>query len=367
MPKRIAFAASVAYLCSLSVFAHAQTPPQSTPPSAPASQAQTAAPATALLRVFVDCNECDLEYLRQNVQFVDYVRDRAVADVHVLVTTERTGGGGMSWSVKFIGLGRLQGQDRTLAFTTGQTATDDDRRKEFARIYRIGLVPYVADTPALAQLDVSWKRPAETTQATAAKDPWNFWVFRLNFNGNMNGEQSSKSQSIRTNFSANRTTEQWKLQFNGNGSQNRNTFEVPEEDINVRTVTQSWNINFLAVKSLTPKWSVGAEGAVSHSSFSNNARSLTVRPAIEYDFFPYSESANRKLTVQYGIGLSRFNYREITIFDKITETAPSHRVMSFISFRQPWGSLQVQSEFAQFLDELRHYQGQKYMREVSVK
>jgi hypothetical protein len=120
-------------------------------------------------------------------------------------------------------------------------------------------------------------------------------------------------------------------------------------------VTQSWNINFLAVKSLTPKWSVGAEGAVSHSSFSNNARSLTVRPAIEYDFFPYSESANRKLTVQYGIGLSRFNYREITIFDKITETAPSHRVMSFISFRQPWGSLQVQSEFAQFLDELRHY------------
>ena len=53
------------------------------------SATQPAAPQ--LLRVFIDCFECDTEYLRQNVQFVDYVRDRTVADVHVLVTTQGTG------------------------------------------------------------------------------------------------------------------------------------------------------------------------------------------------------------------------------------------------------------------------------------
>ena len=65
--------------------------------------------------------------------FVEYVRDRAVADIHVLVTVQETGGGGGAWTLKFIGVGSLQGQDRTLTFSTPQTATGDERRKEFAR------------------------------------------------------------------------------------------------------------------------------------------------------------------------------------------------------------------------------------------
>ncbi len=45
-------------------------------------------------RVFLDCGACDFNYLRQEIQFVDYVRDRTDADVHVLATTQRTGGRG---------------------------------------------------------------------------------------------------------------------------------------------------------------------------------------------------------------------------------------------------------------------------------
>ena len=110
--------------------------------------------AARLLRIFLDCDQCDIEYLKQNVAFVDYVRDRTVSDLHVLVTTQGTGGGGREWILKFIGLGRFQAQDRTLAFTTAQTATSDDERKEFARIFKIGLVAYAADTSVAPQLDV---------------------------------------------------------------------------------------------------------------------------------------------------------------------------------------------------------------------
>jgi len=341
----------------VSVFAHAQTPPAATgqTPPAPSSQAPAPSAPAALLRVFVDCDQCDAEYLRQNVQFVDYVRDRAVADIHVLVTTESTGGGGQSWVVKFIGVGPLQGQDRSLSFTTIQTATDDDRRKEFARVFRIGLVAYAAATPAFPRLDVTWKGQADTPQTTARNDPWNFWVFRVNTNGNMNGEESSKSLSLRMNFSANRTTEQWKINLDGNASQNKNTFEVPEDNLRVDTVTNSWNVNMLVVKSVGPKLSTGIAASLNHSSFSNNDRSFTIRPAVEYDFFRYSESAQRKVAIQYGVGVSRFNYRELTVYDKLEETIPNHQVVGVIAFRQPWGSLQVQSEFAQHLNTLAQY------------
>src|SRR5690606_8968698 len=46
------------------------------------------------LAVFLDCGFCDERFIRQEMTYVDYVRDRVVADVHVLVTRQNTGGGG---------------------------------------------------------------------------------------------------------------------------------------------------------------------------------------------------------------------------------------------------------------------------------
>ena len=93
--------------------------------SATPARAQAPPPpaATTLLKVFLDCDQCDSDYLKRTVTFVDYVRDRDVANVHVLVTTQGTGGGGDAWTVKFIGVGSFQGQDRTLTFTTSSIAT----------------------------------------------------------------------------------------------------------------------------------------------------------------------------------------------------------------------------------------------------
>ena len=53
------------------------------------ARAQTAPPPP--LRVFLDCGPCDEEFLRQTIVFIDYVRDRTDADLHVLVTTQGTG------------------------------------------------------------------------------------------------------------------------------------------------------------------------------------------------------------------------------------------------------------------------------------
>src|SRR5262245_24663343 len=80
-------------------------------------QQQPAAPARHdMVRVFLDCPRCDEDYLRKEVTFIDYVRNREDADVHLLVTTQETGGGGVQYTLKFIGVGRFQGQDQTLTY-----------------------------------------------------------------------------------------------------------------------------------------------------------------------------------------------------------------------------------------------------------
>jgi len=208
------------------------------------AMAQT--PAPEMLRVFLDCNRCDEEYLRQNVQFVDYVRDRTVAQLHVLVTTQDTGGGGTAWTARFIGLGRFQGQDRTLTFNTDTTATEDDRRKAFARVFKLGLVAYAADTSVASLLDVTYAKPASDAPAAKVRDPWDYWVFRLSLNGDMNGEKTSNSRSYSTSFSANRVTSAWKINFSAYGNRRTNRFDVDEETT-IRSRTTSWEYNTMVV------------------------------------------------------------------------------------------------------------------------
>jgi hypothetical protein len=316
---------------------------QGAPPSRP--------PVPPPLKIFLDCFECDDDHVRRNVRFVDYVRDRTVADLHVLVTTQDTGGGGMSWDLKFIGLGRFQGLDRSFVFTTNQTTTADERRREFARVFRLGLVAYAADTAPASQLDVTFRRPPQTPGGplSAIHDPWRRWVFRTSVSSSMSGETSSKYKSYRLNASASRTTDAWKLNVSAGRNYNENLFKFDDGHV-VNSITESSNINGLVVKSLTGQWSWGSRASFATSSFSNTERALGASSGIEYDFFPYSEANRRSLTVQYMVGATDFRYREVTVYDKIAETVPSHTLSMSLGLRQPWGSMGASASYIQHLN-----------------
>ena len=217
-----------------------------------------------MARVFLDCNRCDEDYLKREVTFVDYVRNREDADVHVLVTTQETGGGGSQWTLKFIGLGRFQGQDQTLTYNSPQTATGDEVRAGFAEVFKLGLVRYSLDASVTEHLRVTFKKPEADAKTRRQKDPWNFWVFRIGASGDVNGEESQSGRSFRGSVSANRTTDAWRLSFNGFANYSENKFEFVDEELEKQTVVSvSRNIDFsgTVVKSLTQHWSLGLVGS----------------------------------------------------------------------------------------------------------
>ena len=326
--------------------------PPGPPPGAPMNRPPGPPPP---LKIFLDCYECDDDHIRRNVRFVEYVRDRAVADLHVLVTTQDTGGGGLSWDIKFIGLGRFQGLDRSFAFATNQTATSDERRREFARVFRLGLVAYAADTDPASKLDVTFRPPSTPgAPVSAIQDPWRRWVFRTSISSSIGGEASTEYKSYRLNASASRTTDAWKFNVSGSRSYNEGLFKFDDGHV-VNSITESSNINGLVVKSLTGKWSWGNRASFSTSSFSNTERALGASTGIEYDFFPYSEANRRSLTVQYMVGATDFRYREVTVYDKIAETVPSHTLSMSLGLRQPWGSMGASANYIQHLNHTDRY------------
>src|SRR5687767_5667076 len=62
---------------------------------------------TGQLQVFLDCNNCYADFLRTEVAFVNYVRDRTEADIHLLITRAQTGSGGSEFTLAFIGGARF--------------------------------------------------------------------------------------------------------------------------------------------------------------------------------------------------------------------------------------------------------------------
>ena len=303
------------------------------------------------LRVYLDCQyECDFDFLRTNVAFVDWVRDRQASDIHLLVTTQTTGGGGWNWTLKFIGAGALAGVDETLAFGTASTDTSDARRKELARVIRLGLARYAVRSGRIASLDVTFRPPAAAAgPATPQKDPWNYWVFSTSMSGNMGGERSSRNRRLSMNTSANRVTANWKINLSANNSHSENRFEI-SETTTIRSLTRNWGANSLFVKSLGQHLSAGLRSNLSGSTFSNHDFVVRIMPAVEFDVFPYSESTRRSWTFQYAAGGARYNYDAETIFGKLRETVPEHSLSTDLSLRQPWGSASASASFSQHLN-----------------
>lgn len=327
-------------------------------PAAPAlARPQTpAAPAQQMLRVFLDCNRCDDEYIKKEVTFIDYVRNREDADVHVLVTTQETGGGGNQWTLKFIGLGsKNQGADQTLTYNSPATATGDEIRAGFVEVFKLGLVRYAVNTPIADRLRVTFKKAeGDAAKAGAKKDPWNYWVYRVNAGGNFNGEESSTGRSVRGSFSASRTTDNWRMSFNGSANYRDNKY-VLEEGETFLSVSRNTDFSGIAVKSLTPHWSLGILGSGGASTFRNFSLRTRIAPGIEYDLFPYSESTRRMLTFQYTVGHDVHHYREETIFGKMREQLLDHRAEVGLSLRQPWGSAFSSINFSQYLNDPKKY------------
>jgi hypothetical protein len=358
--RTIGFAVFFWLVSGATAVAQPPPPPPPTQPQLPRPSPPGRPPSEILqpgeLRVYLDCQyECDFDYLRKEITFVDYVRDSQSADIHALVTTETTGGGGWRWKIQFIGLGRFAGHDETMTFTTAQTDSDDIRRRTLARWLRLGLATHAAMVHGKPDLDVvHTEATAAASVAVPAHDPWDNWVFNINTNGNLSGEESSTSASYRVNLSANRVTEAWKFSIGANGSRSTSTFEIPDEPT-VESLTSSWSTSSLGVKSLGPKWSAAARLTTNGSTFSNYDFAGRLMGGIEYDVFPYAESTRRSLTFMYMAGGGYYNFQEVTIYDQLSEMHVEHTLGAALGLRQPWGSIGVQSQLSQLLDSPDKY------------
>jgi hypothetical protein len=303
------------------------------------------------LKVFLDCEGCFEDFLQAEVTFVDYVRDRVEANIHVLITSAETGSGGREYTLAFIGLPPFEGVDQKLTTVTTSSDPEDVVRRQLATALRIGLLSYVARTGVPQQLDVSVRLGTEDRRPAVVGDRWNNWVFSLRGSASFDGEESSRERQIGGEIGADRITPDWKITFGLEFDHEREEFDLDEDDP-VKVERRERDFRWLAVKGLGEHWSVGAEGDIESSTFENTKLAFRVAPAVEYNVFPYSMYTRRQLRALYSVGVQRARYYEETLFGKTEETLPQHEMSLTFEQREQWGSLEARTEWSQYLHEL---------------
>jgi hypothetical protein len=220
------------------------------------------------------------------------------------------------------------------------------RRSEIVRFLKMGLMPYVVKTPLADDINIVFRRRIKPSDAVAVNDNWNYWVFTVRMNSEVDEEKYRKAYKLNGSFSARRITHDWKIRFNCNNNFTRDKWIYDDEWRNSESISRG--ADGLIVKSLGEHWSIGGYGEIKKSPYYNTKLSYNLAPAIEYNIFPYSQSTRREFRFLYKIGYTDIQYDEITIYDKLHQQLFNETLSATFEMKEKWGSITSTLEGAHY-------------------
>lgn len=284
------------------------------------------------LKVYIQ----DDDYIKKEITFINYVRDRNVAQVCIVENYQRTGSGGIKLTYFLSGQNEYNGMNDTISFVSTPDYTQEQFRELKVHTLKMGLMRYVLKTPLAKYVNIEFTQPI-TNEITT--DKWNSWVFRARVNGYINKSKNFTTNSFLGSLSANRITNDWKIELDLNYFQASDKFDVNGNI--VTSINKSNNFNSIIVKSLGEHWALGGIIGLGSSTYSNKDLYVKLLPGIEYNIFPYSESTHRQLRLMYAIGDYYYNYTDTTIYNQIAENLLGHELNVSYEVIKKWGSIET--------------------------
>lgn len=314
-------------------------------------QGQESGPDTLIhrenaIRVFIDCSRCDMNFIRDEIPYVNYVRDVKEAQLYVRESSETAGSGGRKYTYVFAGQKEFSGKNDTLSYTSRPDDTRDLRRIWRTQMLKMGFMSYVAKTPLYAEVIIE---PSARVEKAEVVDRWNNWVFELEAEPDFEGEESLQELSLRSSVSAIKITHDWKLEIDFDHRYTQTKY-IYDDTLNTNHKSYQ-GLDVLAVKSLGEHWSAGLRTDLLSSSYNNYQFKADFLPSVEYNIFPYSESTHRQLRVLYGLGPSYRLYTESTIYNKSEELLWMQELQVAYQVQEKWGSMNVALEGSNFFHD----------------
>lgn len=301
--------------------------------------------------VFIDCNNCDQAFIKQEINYVNFARDPQLAQLHLFITDISTASGGRLFTISFIGKKEFEGMENTLTYTSSQINTQQEERRGLTSIIELGIIPFLAKTSLAEFIKIEvLSHPVEEIETV---DPWNNWIFEVYGGLNYSEETSQSSLDIRYGLYADYVTETWRVRLRPFFNYNQRDYVRNEEKI--RSVLNRDGFEGRVVRSISEHWSMGVFTNVDVNTFENIKFGYRIAPAIEYSLLPYEKALRKEYTVAYSVGYINRKYIEETIFDKLEETLYNQSLELGVRVLEPWGSVRGSIAASNFLHDMSKY------------
>ncbi len=304
----------------------------------------------AMTKVYLDCERCDERFIKQEITIVEYVRDRKVADIHLLITNLRLASGGRRYTVNFIGLREGYDLNYSIDVDTYQTDAEIAVNQKIADVIQAGLLPYlVTKSPLKLEVSLDETAASQSSSNSTTEDPWDFWIFEIGGNIDWEEESNQKAYELEGEINIERTTRRWRIR--GELETEYEINQVKRSDTVLTSSLKRSQAEISVVKSVAERWSAGAFSEVRSNTFQNIGVGAGVQAALEYSFFPYRQSATREFTIAYLIGPQYLNYQEETIYDQRKEQLFQHAIRINFDMRKPWGRIETLLKGSQYFHD----------------
>ena len=165
---------------------------------ASAQDADTSTMRKGAPKVFINCENCDVQYFKNEIAYLNFVRDRRLADVVVLIRSINTGSGGTEYTLEFTGENEYKDIKATKQFNSVPNMSNSDVRSGLKNVLCDGALCYLIKSPLASKIKYSVSGLEEKGTADKVKDKWNLWLF--NVNGSVNGNGQAYSKTIWYNY-----------------------------------------------------------------------------------------------------------------------------------------------------------------------
>jgi hypothetical protein len=300
------------------------------------------------LKVYYDGGGSLFRFLRNDINFIQFVRDPLDAQILLQINSQSTGDGGKKFSFYFTGQKFFEDMNDTLITTLPANKSDAERYNEIVRIVKLGLVPYLNKTPYNKYLNV-------VSQINIPKEPeedkWDSWVFSIGLNGSIEGEEAKREFLYEADLGVNRVKKGSKIKINGSFSNELKEFE--EDDEISTNHKRNRRLSVLYVNSVSEHFSAGISGDVKSKTYENLRTGFNFAPAVEYNIFPYDESIRRNFTFLYRIGYSYNKYYQPTIYMKEEENLFNQSLKIDYELKEIWGELDMYLAASNYLHDFK--------------
>lgn len=299
------------------------------------------------IKLFVECN-CEKSYIRQEIKFIDHVRDQALANIQLFIYDIANGSGGRKYKMEFTGSSYFEGITNTLTFDSNANMTSDDVRKRLVWRIKKGLLKYIVESDIANRVVYRVKGKTEKEEIEF-NDPWKNWIFEIYGQAKLDKESSRKNFEYEVGLKSDRVTDKWRIRGDVQMSQANSEFIRNNEKFS--SERQQYSGAASVVKSLSDHWSAGVFVNTKHDTYTNIDLAAGFSPAIEYNIFPYSEVLKKEIVFSYKIGYNYNGYIDTTIFGKNSEIILNHSFDIHLKYRQPWGNVTSRIRASTFLED----------------